>query len=291
VSDSITPLPTYIATQAKLLADVGIESSKAEVEWILCHVLDVDRLNLYLHGQKLLGDEERRRIDEIINSRLTRHPLQFILNESYFYGRKFYVNENVMAPTPETEGLCEAAIKFIIANKIDSPHILDLGTGSGVIAVTIASEMIDAKVVAVELSDKALTVAKRNSDNHNLSNQVEFRLSDMFSSINKNEKYDLILSNPPYICEPDYDGLPPEVLADPKLAMTSGVDGLNAIRKIVRQGPDYLKKKGRIMFEIGYGQAEQISKLVEDNDRYTSMTFIKDLNDIDRIAILGVEKN
>jgi release factor glutamine methyltransferase len=282
-------IPKLIADKAKILESAGIESAKAEIEWILCFVLDVDRLHLYLNGMELLDDAALSRVDEIVTRRATRYPLQYILEESWFYGRKFFVSPAVMVPTPETEGLCEAAMGFIRTHDFESLWILDLGTGSGVIAVTLAAELQEVDIVALDKSTEALDVAMKNASDLGVSRKIDFRQSDFFATLETDERFDLILSNPPYIREVDYDELPPEVKADPKLAMTSGDDGLDAVRVILRDAPQFLNPGGRIMFEIGLGQSEQIAELTADDPRYRSFTCLKDLNDIDRIVILACD--
>ncbi|MBU0984668.1 MAG: peptide chain release factor N(5)-glutamine methyltransferase [candidate division Zixibacteria bacterium] len=284
------PLPKYIANQALRLEHVGIESAKAEMEWILCHVLDVDRLNLYLHGQTLLDNTARGRVETIVARRITREPLQFILEEAWFYGRKFYVTPAVMAPTPETEGLCEAALRIIASRELEQPRILDVGVGSGVISVTVAAECAAASVVSLDISEDAIAVARRNAADLGVADRLEFRHSDFFSAVRPDEKFDLVLSNPPYIREVDYDDLPPEVKADPKIAMTSGDDGLTAVRALIAGAPDFLAPGGRLMFEIGLGQSDDIATITENDERYRSLLCIKDLNDIDRIVVLSCDE-
>ncbi|MCD6250190.1 MAG: peptide chain release factor N(5)-glutamine methyltransferase [candidate division Zixibacteria bacterium] len=280
-------LPHFISERAKIFEDAGIECARVEMEWILCHVLDIDRLGLHMRGSELLNKKAIERVNEIIARRVQRYPLQFILEESWFYGRKFYVNSSVMAPTPETESLCEAAIKFTQAQGISHPRILDVGTGSGVIAVTIAAELKDCSVVALDISGEALDVARKNAHDIDVADRIEFHQSDFFSALATDDRFDLILSNPPYICDDDYPTLQKEVLEDPKIAMLGGKDGLDAIRVVVREAPDYLALGGRIMFEIGFGQVEGVAKLTETDDRYTSFSYIKDLAGVDRIIILG----
>lgn len=287
MSSTITHLPRYIAEQAAILEKAGIESAAAEIEWILCHVLNVERLHLYLYGATLLNDDNLRRVDEIVARRATRYPLQYILEEAWFYGRKFCVSPAVMAPTPETELLCEAAIKFIEKRGIEAPRILDVGVGSGVIAVTMAMEVPLSHVIALEISPDALAVARRNALVHRSHFRIQFRQSDLFASLKEGERFELILANPPYIAEPDYAGLEPEVLADPKIAMTAGDDGLDVIRRIVAEAPQFLAHGGRIMFEIGFNQAEKVARLTETDPRYESIEILRDLNDIDRIVILS----
>ncbi len=283
------PFPQFIAEKARILEAVGIDQGSAEVELILCHLLGVGRLELVLHGLEKMTPELFARFDQIIAERSTRYPLQYILGESWFYGRKFKVTPAVMAPTPETELLCEAAIGFASKNKWKSPRVLDVGVGSGVISLTTAGEIAGATVLALDISTDALAVASHNAVSLGFDGRVEFRPSNLFSAVRADERFDLILSNPPYIAEPDYAGLPPEVLADPKVAMTSGPEGLDAIRIILRDAPSFLNPGGRIMFEIGYDQADKVTSLTGQDNRYTSISILRDLSDIDRVVILGCD--
>jgi release factor glutamine methyltransferase len=192
-----------------------------------------------------------------------------------------------MVPTPETETLCELAIEFLRMREYRQPRILDLGVGSGVIAVTVAREYPGGSILAVDVSPEALAVARTNAAALGVADRVKLAVSDLFSAVSAEMKFDLILSNPPYIADPEYDGLPPEVKADPRQALLAGPDGLAAIRAIIHQAPEYLAPRGRIMFEIGYRQAERVAALTDKDERYQTLVIRKDLNDIDRVAILG----
>ena len=282
-------LPKFIADKGHILETVGIEAGKAEVELILCNLLDVDRLNLYLHGPTLITDDILTKFDGVLNRRATRYPLQYILSEMWFYGRRFHVTPDVMVPTPETEVLCEAALGFLRKKNCVSPHILDIGVGSGVISVTMANEFPSCEILALDISPGAIAVAARNAQTLGGHERITFRESDFLAAVKQNERFDLILSNPPYISEAEYVALPPEVLADPKIALTSGDEGLDAIKIILRDAPRFLAPGGRIMFEIGYNQAERVAQLTESDSRYRSIVILKDLNDIDRVVILACE--
>jgi len=281
-------LHRLIKNAEKRLEKAGVATPAAEVELILEHLLDVARLDIYLHGEKLIDDDVCRRFEAVIKKRLTRYPLQYILGEAYFYGRKFTVTPDVMVPTPETELLCELALDLIRHKNIETPRILDVGTGSGVVAVTIAAEMPDAEVTALDISGGALDVARGNAASYQLERRIIFIRSDLYGGLRPQRRFDLVLSNPPYITENDYKTLMPEVLADPKLALTAGTDGLDIIRRLIERSPDYLLPGGRLLFEIGYDQSEKVSDITADDARYKSMTLFKDLNDIDRVVMLGV---
>jgi len=285
----LTNLHRFIADRGRLLEEVGIERGKAEIELILCHVLGIERLQLYLHGEQLIDESAIRRVDEIVEMRRTRRPLQYILGESYFYGRTFFVSPAVMVPTPETEVLCEAAIRFIKGAGLAKPRIADLGVGSGVISITLAKELPDCEILAVDISDEAIEVAKKNAEALGAKDKIQFLQSDYFSKVQAESRFDLIVANPPYISDEEYKTLPPEVLADPKQSLVSGVEGLDAINVILRDAPDFLAPCGRIMFEIGYNQGKRVTEISEKDDRYRSIVILRDLNDIDRVVILSCD--
>ncbi len=279
-------LNQFLVEQGQLLIDVGIEGGRVEVVIILCHLLDCERLQLFLHAEVLVTPEIEAKCKEIVQRRATRYPLQYILEAMWFYDRTFFVSPAVMIPTPETELLCETAITFIKKEQMKAPKILDIGTGSGVIAVTMTAEVPDANTTALDISEDALTVARRNAKTLGVENRIEFRQSDLFVALKKDERFDLILSNPPYIAEPMYSGLPPEVLADPKISLTSGPEGMDIIKQIVRDAPNYLAPGGLLAFEIGYDQADKVAALTATDERYTSISILRDLNDIDRVVLL-----
>ncbi|MCM2271185.1 MAG: peptide chain release factor N(5)-glutamine methyltransferase [candidate division Zixibacteria bacterium] len=286
MSPSLAP---YINEKTRILEAAGIEQAEAEVELILCHVLNVGRMELVLHGAERLTPDVRDRVDAIIERRVTRYPLQLILGEYWFYGRKFKVSPAVMVPAPETELLCEAAVAFVKRQRLASPRILDIGVGSGVISITAALEIPGATLVALDISPDAIAVAIENATMLGVRDRFEFRESDLFTALGNDERFDLILSNPPYISEGDYAGLPPEVLADPKVSLTSGEEGMDHIIEIVKHAPNYLMPGGRIMFEIGYDQSDKVTRLVTADSRYSEITVLKDLADIDRVVILACE--
>lgn len=268
------------------LRQAGIESPAAEVELVLLHLLDVERINLYLYGDRLINDNILAKFQKIIEKRATRYPLQFILKEAWFYGRRFFVSPDVMIPTPETELLCVTALNFLKYGKLDAAKVLDLGVGSGVISVTVAAEYDNVDITAVDISENALKVAQKNAAIFGVTKKISFICSDLFDALDTKHKFHLILSNPPYISDGEYDGLPPEVLADPKISLVSGSEGMDIINRIIKQAPDYLVEGGALMFEIGYDQAEKVAKAVEQDERYKSYSILKDLNNIDRIAFL-----
>jgi len=275
------------AAEAKL-REVGIDEAKTEVELILEHILKIERLEVYLKGTELIEPKHIELFNRIVAKRLTRFPLQYILGDVEFYGRVFKVNPEVMVPTYETETLCELAINYVKNEGIESPEILDLGVGSGVISVTVAAELPNARLTALDISPGAIEVARHNARENEVDDRIEFLESNLFGALSNNRKFDLILSNPPYIPEDEYDTLPPEVLADPKISLTAGSAGMDIIKYLIDNAPKYLKARGRLMFEIGYDQSNLVMTYSERNESYKSINIIKDLNDISRVVILSV---
>ena len=287
MSDTQVNLTGVIQQAAVRLRAAGIDAAEAEAEIILCHLLLTERLQMYLEGANKITPEILAKFEAIVTKRETRYPLQFILGEQYFYGRRFFVNESVMIPTPETELLCENAVRYLNLIDTDAPAVLEIGTGAGVIAVTVALEAPQVRMTALDISADALEVARKNASDLGASD-ITFRESDLFSALEVGERFDLVLSNPPYIADGEYDGLPPEVKADPRIALTSGERGLDIIKRLIAEAPKHLKPGGKFMFEIGYDQAEWIAEIVEADERYRSHVLQKDLNDIDRLFILSV---
>lgn len=281
-------LNAVIANAAKKLVAAGIEAGAAEAEIVLCELLDFDRLHLYLHGPSLIDENLLREFDAIIERRATRYPLQYILGSAWFYNRRFIVNEAVMVPCPETELLLESALRLARRCQSVPVRLLDIGAGSGVIAVTAKLENEALDVTAVDISPDALAVAKQNAEAFELDGQIRFVQSDLFASLNKNERFDIIASNPPYIADHEYPTLPPEVKADPKTALLGGEKGLDIIVRLVREAPDHLTRPGYLLFEIGYDQSKEVFALIENDNRYAEFSLLKDLADIDRVVICKV---
>ena len=237
--------------------------------------LKIRRSEVYSLGENELTSQEQEKLEANLEKRKKHVPLAYIVGDAEFYGLNFIVNENVLIPRPETEEVVEFALKHIN----ETSKILDIGTGSGAIAVTIAKQT-NAQVTAVDISEKALKVARQNAKNNDV--DVEFLQSDVFSAL-ETRKFDVIISNPPYISESEYQTLMPEVKDhEPKLALVAEDDGLKIYKQVINDAPKYLEKDGVIVFEIGYNQGEQIKKLLEKD--FEEIKVIKDLQGNDRIA-------
>lgn len=282
-------LNALIATAAKKLELAGIDTGAVEAELVLCDLLDFDRLHLYLHGPSVINDQILSRFHAIIDRRTTRYPLQYILGSAWFYGRRFMVNEAVMVPCPETEQLLESVLRLACHCRSNPVRILDIGVGSGVVAVSAKLENEELDITAVDISAAALDVARANAERYELDGQIQFLESNLFSALDKNERFDIIASNPPYIAVGAYETLPPEVKADPVTALLAGEKGLDIIIRLVHQAPDFLNRPGFLIFEIGHDQSQAVFNLIERDGRYAEFSLVKDLADIDRIVVCKVD--
>ena len=268
-----------IQTGIKELQAAEVPDPKEDTLLLLSHVMNIKRLLLYFNGEKLLSTQQEQLYKSLLLSRKSRLPLQYILHQQYFYGLKLFVDENVLIPRPETETLCEIALQFL--KSFENPSVLDLCTGSGAIALTIKNEMPTAIVSATDISFDALAIAKKNSQFNKL--DVSFYQSDIFSNL-KDNKYNLIVSNPPYIESEHCKVLQKEVLFEPKLALDGGDDGLYFYRKIIKEAPTYLHTCGIILFEVGDKQACSVKELFASIPNYQNIQIHKDLYGKNRIV-------
>jgi release factor glutamine methyltransferase len=259
-----------------------VQNAKIDAEYIFAHVLGVSRGTLTMNFDKKIEEDKIARIRELLKLRgKERRPLQYLLGEWEFYGRPFKVDERVLIPRPDTEILVEQCKTLML--EIEKPKILDIGTGSGAIAITLAKELPESEVLAVDISSEALEVAVLNRELNGATN-LKFLRSDLFTNI-KDGGYDLIVSNPPYIPQEEYDTLMPEVKGfEPRNALTDNGDGYYFYRKISEEAKKFLKGGGYLAFEIGYNQAEKVGKLISDNG-LELIGVIKDYGGNDRVVI------
>lgn len=273
--DRIPMSALYAEMETKLKTSDRYEES--DRDWIIATILNKSRTEIKL--ERSVSDKEYREIMRVCERRAKGEPLSNIFGFVDFYGLKFDVNKKVLSPRMETEILVEEAIKKI--NEFEAKSVLDLCTGSGAIAVTIA-KFTDCKVHASDISKQALAVAQNNAKKNNV--KVEFYQSDLTLGLKKGKKYDIIISNPPYIKSEDLEKLDIEVKNyDPKLALDGGNDGLDFYRRIVEECKSRLNKKGWLMFEVGLGQADDVVELMQKNG-YDNVLAIKDYNRIERVV-------
>ncbi len=272
----------------KILTDSGIEENEAkiEVKMLFEHFCNYTQKDFIL--EKPLETEMYELVEEKARERaITRIPIQYIIGKAYFMGEYFKVTPDVLIPRDETEILVRKAIEIInkMAPRPNPPlsgreqcTVLDIGTGSGCIACTIAKQT-PATVLGVDISSDALRIALDNVTQLGINNRAVFRKSDLFSKVREEEKFNIIISNPPYI--PHHVELSPEVMQEPAIALRADENGLIYYRKITEQAPDYLEPNGWLMFELGIGESEFVKQFMEKD--FTNIKIEKDLAGIDRI--------
>ena len=266
-----------------ILKSNNIDSPKLKARLLLQYVLKKTRQYLIVYDNEEVGKKEQWEYFVNIDKLTKGVPLQHITHTQEFMKMDFYVDENVLIPRPDTEILVEEVIN--IAKKMDKPKILDLCTGSGAIAISIAKNVPNAEVYAIDISEKALNVASKNAQR--LETKVKFIKSDLFKNL-KNMKFDIIVSNPPYIKKEDIQYLSEDVKKEPQIALDGGYDGLDFYRKISKQAIDYFKFGSFLCFEIGYDQKEDVTEIIEKLEHYKGTYCKKDLCGNDRIIITQV---
>lgn len=260
----------------------NIQEPSLKARLLLQYILNKPRQYLIIYDNKQLTLRQEVNFFKGIKKLVKGIPLQHITHSQEFMKMTFYVNEDVLIPRPDTEILVEEVIK--IAKRINAKKILDLCTGSGAIAVSLAKYIENSQITAVDISTKAISVAKLNAKNNNVENQITFVESDLFKELPK-EKYDIIVSNPPYIKKEIIKSLDKEVQNEPKIALDGGYDGLDFYRKIINNADEFLKFTGYVCLEIGYDQKDDVLELFESKGKYVEAMCKKDLFDNDRVVI------
>jgi len=262
-----------------------ISEPRASAELLLGHVLGLDRLSLYLNAKRPLDAGELEGFSKCLERRLRGEPVQYITGTQEFWSLSLTVTPDVLIPRPETELLVEALLDFARETGPEQMRLMDVGTGSGAIAVAAARELPKAVVVAGDLSLAALEVARDNARRHQVSERILFLCTDLFSGLGRT-LFDAVVTNPPYVKSSDFARLPREIREyEPRHALDGGEDGLQTIRAIIDQGPDFLRSGGILALEMGAGQAEAVGDLVSRTNRYRSQRILKDYSSIDRVLV------
>lgn len=296
MSDSSTIENCLHAANQQLIQAGLVDSYRLDAELLLAHSLQVSRTYLFTWSDKLLDSQQQLAFETLLQQRLQGRPIAHLLGEREFWGLNLKVTADTLIPRPDSETLVEAVLELHqhaqssssssdtkLENKTDQAwSILDLGTGSGAIALALKSECPLCSVTAVDFSEKALQVASENALNLQL--DVDFLQSDWFSAIKATQLFDCIVSNPPYIEEADPHLLEGDVRFEPITALTSGQDGLEDIRKITNQAWSFLKPNGWLLIEHGYHQAESVAEIFKI-DHYSNVRGIKDLGGNPRVTL------
>ena len=259
-----------------------ISSPKLKARLLLQYVLKKPRQYLIVYDNQKLTEFQEKEYLKYIDLLKQGEPIEHITHQIEFMKLNFYVDENVLIPRQDTEILVEEVIK--IAKKINAKKILDLCTGSGAIAVSLAKYLENVQLTALDISGKALDIAISNAKNNHVQDKITFVESNLFEDLAE-EKYDIIVSNPPYIKRKEIENLDKEVRREPKIALDGGEDGLDFYKKIIDKGYEYLKYGGYICLEIGYDQKEEVMKIIDDKKQYINTYCKKDLYDNDRVIV------
>ena len=259
-----------------------ISTPKLKARLLLQYVLKKPRQYLIVYDNQQLTDKEEQEYLKYVELLTQGEPIEHITHQKEFMKLNFYVDENVLIPRQDTEVLVEEVMK--IAKKIRARKILDLCTGSGAIAISLAKYLENIQLTAVDISRKALDIAMANAKNNHVQDKITFVESNLFQDL-RQEKYDLIVSNPPYIRRKELETLDKEVRKEPRLALDGGEDGLDFYRNIMDKGYEYLKYGGYICLEIGYDQKEEVMQIIEGKKHYIGTYCKKDLYDNDRVVV------
>lgn len=268
------------------LKNSNIESPKLKSRLLMQFTLNKPRQYVIVNDMEELNKSEEKKYFDAILKMKKGIPLEHITHQKEFMKLNFFVDENVLIPRQDTEILVEEVIK--IAQKTNAKKILDLCTGSGSIAVSLAKYLPETEITAIDISNEALKIAKKNAISNQVENQITFISSDMFTNLN-DEKFDIIVSNPPYIKRNVIDTLDEEVKKEPYIALDGGEDGLYFYKKIIKESYQYLKYGGYLCLEIGFDQKIDVIELIENEEKFENTYSKKDLYDNDRVIVTRIK--
>jgi len=274
-------IQTLLNQASKTLKQLSNTSSKLDSEILLSKIIKKNRQYLILNSNEELKKENIKSFDYLVKRRKKGEPIAYLINKKEFWKQNFYINQNVLIPRPDTEILVEETLKLFNVNS--KLNMLDIGTGSGCILLSILKERRNFFGTGIDISKKAINVARFNAKMHQLSNRVKFYNSDVDKFLIG--KYDLILSNPPYIKRQDLKYLEVDVKGfEPKLALDGGKDGFSKITKVISKTSTLLKRNGRFILEIGFGQKKKILSILKQNNFFINKV-VKDYGKNDRCVI------
>ncbi len=266
------------------LARKGIEQPRTEAQLLLAAVLGCKRIDLLVRYQEVPTEAERARYRELIQRRVAGWPTAYLVGNRDFYLLNFEVTPAVLIPRPETETLVLRALDLL--RPLVRPAVLDLGTGSGCIAVSIAHQKKDAQVTATDISPDALAVARRNAERHGVADRLRFLQGDLFAAVPPGETFHLIASNPPYVASSEWASLPIEIREhEPRLALDGGSDGLAFYRRIAAQAAPYLLPGGHLLLEIGFGQNDAVRAILEQHPQWELQPTVPDMAGRPRVVV------
>ena len=269
------------------LSAYNVPDARLDAEFLLRHALGKDRAWLLIHMQDRVDDQGQRSFERIIERRKRREPLQYIIGTQEFWGLPFKVTPDVLIPRPETEFVVEAALTAVSGN--NAPVIVDLCTGSGCIAISLAKELPKARIFATDRSERAVPVAQENARLNSVADRIRFLEGDIFGPLEELDllgRIDCLVTNPPYVRSGDLTTLQPEVRDfEPEMALVAGPEGTEIAERIIHQAPEYLKRGGSLIMEMGIGQAAALRKILEKTHQFGPIGIVKDLAGIERVIV------
>ena len=281
--DRVWTVKAVLDSSAGFLKKKGSESPRLEAEILLAKALGCDRIQLYVKFAEPLTDAQRATMRDLVKRRAAAEPVAYLVGYREFFGRRFAVTRDVLIPRPATETLVQEALDF--AKPLETPRVLELCTGSGCVAISVAAGHRGAEVTATDCSDDALAVAKGNVQTHGVEDRVTLAGGDLFAAVpSGTAPFDLLLANPPYVREDEWAGLPADVRDhEPKLALLSGPDGLDHVRRIIDGAGDFLTPDGGLMVEVSDDQTAAVAGLMTDAG-FGGVRVVKDADGLPRVV-------
>ena len=277
---------SLVLWSADYLASKGVESGRLDAEWLLANALGTERLQLYLKYDRPVGPEEREAFKQQLRRRACREPLQYILGRAAFRELELVVDPRALIPRPETEVLVEEVLAWAKDRKSGLGTVMDIGTGTGAVSVSLAVEGVCEQIVATDISEGALEVARLNAQRHGVEALLDFRRGSLFEIVDAGEAFDVIVSNPPYVATGERAGLQPEIRDwEPSEALFAGDDGLDVIQPLIAEAPEHLTDGGLLALEVGLGQAERVTRQIDDSGRFEPARVRRDLGGLPRVIM------
>lgn len=272
-----------ISEGAQVLRAAGVPEARSQSTSLAAHVIDRDRTFIVTHADEPLGSEAYETFRKLIERRAQGEPLQYIIGHQEFFKLDFEVTPAVLIPRPETELIIEIALELLKDDPVQL--IADIGTGSGCIAVSLLHELSDARAIATDISRDALHVAQTNAERHGVTSRLTLVESDCFAALDPDTRFSLIASNPPYISDDEMKELQREVQQEPRMALAGGADGLDVVRRLLRDAPQFLVRGGYFVFEIGFGQSVAVEQVIAARV-WNLIEMRRDLQGIARAVVL-----
>ena len=278
-------IKTLLNKTTKFFKEKNIPNPRLDAEVLLADLLDMERIKLYVNFDYPLTKDELTEYRERVVRRAKREAVSYITGHKEFMSLDFEVEKGVLIPRPETELLVENILDYFEEEEIEAPNIVEVGPGSGAIMISLGHYLPKAKILGIDISQKAVKLTRKNIKKHELEDRLKVNKGDLLQPLLKRDtqNVDLVVSNPPYISDEDMENLQPEVKKEPKLALAGGKDGLEVYKKLIPQAGSVLKKGGLLALEIGYDQGDRLKKFINESGEYKDVEIKEDYNGKDRM--------